>query len=751
MQDFGADPNSVLVATGPSETGNDKRKGTFILPIPAVALMGTVLTGLLTAIFARWAANAWSFPQFLLALPLLVYFPGKCLLDRTNLKLSRLEHLTVSLVLGMMVSSLVYWLAGFLAVPYLFFCWPVVALVLCFSRGGKSWPGVADCRVVVAGQHGLLFAVIGLAWVALAVAPLYYRNMTPTPEGGMTVCPIGDVAFHLSTAEELTHTIPPQSPFLSGKQLSYHYGMDLFTAMLSKWARLSVLDLTLRFVPTFLVTVALLAVFCFARAWVGSSGAAVLTAFLVMFGEDFSFVPGLWCNSTACWSAQYFGAPTTFSLYFLNPMLPALCILFSGLLCMLQYFRHGGNHSLVLTAFHFAFVLEYKVFTGVHLLLALLIAGILHLVLARDTRLLKIMAVTALPLLLLASPLLLANAAGGQQSMLFYPGLSLVVSLRELGLAGTDWGGQVIALLNRHPPTFAAVASLGILVLPGYFLGSLGLRVLAIPLLAKELLTPRPSTGPRFFLAVFVLAGPLVALTCAVVPRELPPEATYNNAVWFFIQSKYVAWIFVIEFLRPLFRLRGPVLRAGALTVILGLSIPSTVQFFHFLMALEPQVMDKNDVQLLRFLRRAGSPGAVVVTRPSPAFPLFALTKCRTPLTDRFAEEFASAHGGQASADELTRRSQDLDDFWNGWDRSELRNDILARYQVDYLVVGHMPGQDPALGACITESSRTTPPQFTIQPCFANARYFVYKVHRELQDADVCGRQRCQWVKGATR
>src|SRR5262249_39582916 len=149
---------------------------------------------------------------------------------------------------------------------------------------------------------------------------------------GMSFCHWADVPFHLSIANELTHAVPPQVPFAAGQELSYHYAMDLLAALLNRGAGLSVMDLTVRFLPTFFLTLAALSIFCFSRAWLGSGRGAALTTFLILLAEDFSFVPRLLVGRPAgggigCWSVDYFQVPSTFSLYNLNPIVPALALL----------------------------------------------------------------------------------------------------------------------------------------------------------------------------------------------------------------------------------------------------------------------------------------------------------------------------------------------------------------------------------------------------------------------------------------
>jgi hypothetical protein len=121
--------------------------------------------------------------------------------------------------------------------------------------------------------------------------------------------------------------------------------MDLVVAMFANAAGLNTRDLTLRFVPTLFLALSMLSVFCFSRGWLGSGYFGALVVFLVFFGKDFSFVPGLLQGEKGDWSVKYFSVPTVFSLFYTNPMLPALGLLFAGLFCLQSYLRERARDS----------------------------------------------------------------------------------------------------------------------------------------------------------------------------------------------------------------------------------------------------------------------------------------------------------------------------------------------------------------------------------------------------------------------
>jgi hypothetical protein len=497
------------------------------LSLPQIALGVIAALGVLTVVFGTYSATSvWSFPRFIISVVVVLYLPGKLLLDIARLRLSPLEDLALALVLGMVVSSFSFWLTSFLALANLFVLWPLAVTAAYFCRRTKIWSRIRHHRFSVNPSHLLLLAVMAGSLLPMAALPMYYRNLDLLPDGAMSFSVVNDSVFHLSIAQELTVSVPPQVPFLAGQTLSYHYAMDLLAAMLSRAARLSIADLTVRFLPTLFLVETVLAVFAFSRAWLKSGWGAVLTSLLVILGEDFSFIPGLLLQSQGTWSVEYFHVPTTVSLYYLNPMLLALAVLFAGLFCLLRFSREDGRAWLVLTALLFAALTEYKVFSAVHVLLALAVTVFIYFLLRRDTTVLRVLLLISL----LTAPLMLHALFGTQGSVGIWArieaGPYIPTALAQMGLFE-----QYVDSLSEGGPIALSTASALLLVgLPIYLLGSLGLRAIAIPQVLRGLLFPNRSTFFGLFLAVLAVLGPLISLTCTVTPKGYATEAVYNNA-----------------------------------------------------------------------------------------------------------------------------------------------------------------------------------------------------------------------------
>src|SRR5947207_12175766 len=412
---------------------------------------------------------------FVLAIILLAYMPGKVLLMALKRTLSPLEDLTLACFLGLVVSGLAYWLITYAHEARFFFLWPIgtagVFVWLCASKTKTVWrhspkPGSLSTEgaAVLRDRSGVALAgVIALGIIVLAFLPFYYANLTPRADGTMYAYPVPDVVLHIAIANELTHTIPPQAPHFSGHPLSYHYGMDVAVAMFANATRLNTRDLTLRFVPTLFLALSMLSVFCFSTSWLRSGNFGALVVFLVFFGEDFSFVPGFLRGENIDWSLRYFSVPpAVLPLFYTNPILPGLGLLFAGLFCLQRYLQERSRAWLFLTALLFVALIEVKIFTAAQIMCTLGVAAVLYLVVYRNSALFKVAACIAAVATPLVWPVLLKNKSEANVVMKFEPGLHVSQAMEAILLKDRLSGSLAFALV----------------ALPIYLVGSLGLRVI---------------------------------------------------------------------------------------------------------------------------------------------------------------------------------------------------------------------------------------------------------------------------------
>jgi hypothetical protein len=654
---------------------------------PALVAAGLVVTGLATCgvVFSlRTATSGWAFPWFLAVWWAVVHAPGSALVAATGLRLRGLDAALLASLVGVLAGSGLYWACGRLDLRELFWLWPALGVVLWLRRHRgwrprRGWP-----RPSATWEHAALCGVTLLALVPLALVPIYYGNLARLPQGGLSYQSLPDVIVHLGLARELQHSIPPQIPFLPGVALDYHYGVDLVVAMLGSAPGLDVSDLAVRFTPTVFVVLVVLAAFCFARAFLATEKGAVLFAFLVFFGEDLSYVPGWLIGSTEPWTVQFFGVPSIVSLYLLNPMLPALALLFGGLLCLLracggeEQRRAWGEVAAVL----FAGLVVYKVFAAVQLVASLGVASIVYLWRRRDRRpLLVLLATCALTL-----PLAVPMAAAGSGRLWVRPGTWpwVPAAVIRAGLHETPFGRAIFAYLDGSPGVLPA-AVFWLLALPGYLIGALGLRLVGVTTWLREAVSMREGRAGQFTVAAFVGLGPLLALTWVITPKGYPPLQTYNEAVWFFAQSKYVAWIFAVQLLCGILGPRPRWLRLLGAPLLLLLAVPSSVQYLVYQVRnTTSRSLSADEVGAIEDLERRSAPGDVVIAERELAGAVVTLTHCRARVHGVFA------WGALAPAEEQRHRFEELE-FWTAWRGGLLRRDLLRRQGARFVLVESAP------------------------------------------------------------
>jgi hypothetical protein len=657
---------------------------------------------------------------FVVAVFLLGYVPGKLLLLLLKRTPNSLEDVTLACVLGLVMSSLMYWVMTFAHQAPFYFAWPVA------TAAGFVWLQRHRLRSLLRSPATFtphkqndkrsydkalvaLAAVVVLGVGALAFLPIYYTNFTCRTDGTMRVFPVPDVLLHIAIANELTHTVPPQAPHVSGHLLSYHYGMDVAVAMFAKISGLNTVELSVRFVPTLLLALTMLSVFCFSRIWLSSGYFAALVVFLVFFGEDFSFVPGLLLGENVDWSLRYFSAPAVTGLFYTNPILPGLGLLFAGLLCLQRYLQERSGAWLFLTALLFVALIEVKIFTAAQILCSLGVAAVLYLVAYRNSELFKVAACTGVLAMPLIWPVLLKNKSEANFVMKFEPGLYVSQAMETMGIKDrlSEW------------LVFATVA------LPIYLIGSLGLRVIGVPAILNAIFRPTPKSPLRFILALFVVIGLFVALMFSITPAGW--TFRYNPVSGeFLIQSKYVAWIFAVELLQNLYRwasrrgISSTLAATGIIAIAVGLSVPSTLQ--HFLFWRDPthyfgygkpfgnQLLsyDSETLTVMDFLTKNAQPGDVVLPSDNLLAPVLALTKCRVPLG-------YFAYGIMPRSDYL-RRQRAENEFWAAWRLGKVEPALLREAAVRYVIVSKRGKDLPATIPAATSNA------------FENSEFAVFKV-----------------------
>jgi hypothetical protein len=392
-----------------------------------------------------------------------------------------------------------------------------------------------------------------------------------------------DTAFHVGVTWELATGYPPQVPGLAGVPLGYHVGPHLIRAAALRWAGTHPYDALYRFDVT-LWALALVLALRTAACAAGAPPLAIALAPWTLLATDFSFLVGLSRPGTRWWTELLRGN-ALLSLVFANSVIPALAIAL-GLVVALRRFQEKEDRGWVAAAAVLSLAVPFfKVFLAAQVLAGLAVAMLFS---SMSRRVLASIAAPAV----LATLALSAGQGGRTVSVLFDP-FNPVALAREM---------------TELPPT--SLTTLAVWALP-WLVGSLGLRIVGLPSAFAAL---RGRSAPAVVLAVVALSGWPAALFVRITA-----DGTFNEAVYFTIQSGAALWIFAALGIARL--ADSPAKRALAACLGVALALPSTIEFVWRKATTPPDVVPARVMRAMAALEIASVRGDVVLTRPFSRYP----------------------------------------------------------------------------------------------------------------------------------
>ena len=667
-----------------SQVGQGQRRAIFLgkalraLKRPSALVL--LLLAALPALLWRQQTAASSLILFPIGVVGFFVLPGLAVVRALRLRCGGEELLALALGMGLAISNVTFAAVSRAHLAWLYWLLPLSAAgYLAWRRRAVRQSGRPNASMATSL---LLVPVAGLASAMLLCMPAHAVDFTLAAGGSVTLSPPCDGTLHAAIANEVARAVPPLNPFVGDQALVYHYSTELSAAVFCKFFKLPAAAVSLRLLPTLFTTLTALAVFAFVRRLTGSRAVAFVMPLLVLLGEDFSFFPGLWKGSGGVWAAEYFSSPSVFGLYFVNPNLPALAAFFCGLVGLNHAFRNGRTHVpwLTVSAALLALAGSYKVFFGIQTLGALALATLLCTG-ARRRFVAILAAATGLCMLLLFAPM----ASLGQPKVIeLVPTLYtsyLPSSLSSLGLSNSSWLAAVAPMFAQKHVNGRGLLQLFALVVPLFVVGTLGIRLVGLPALFRSLWTRGSASPVLLFVALFVVLGYGLGLGLRVTPIDYPDS--YNNSVWFLVESKLVSWVFVAVMLGNLFKNWSPTSAAwvAALQVVF-LAAPGSVNTFKMgsqngdLWSASP-----DELVVARYFQRHVEPGANVACESTPLRRLLlGVSGMRVPLAPEF---FLMSY---LRRPELERRTADMTTFWQAWAQGHFRADLAAKYHFDYVI-----------------------------------------------------------------
>lgn len=663
--------------------------------------------------------------KFLFGLFAGVYVPGEVLCVLARLKAGRLERFTLALVFGMTASTLVYRIAGMAGLEWIFWVWLILAGFVWIGRIIAAPPTRADFSFRVT-RVGIGFAALAAVLLVFLAADNYRNGMT-LPDGSLRIhMRYYDGFTRSALVRELSHSIPPQMPFAAGLPISYHYDMNLFVSVFYKHLGLSVPDLIHRFTLTFFFAVFLLALFVFVKRWSGSGGVALLGLALVLFGSG-----GLgWAFALLSGFGGLWGMPF-FSFYYLdlaaiNPLLPALAVLFAGLFALLKYFETRSVSWIAAAAFLFAVVTGYKMPFALPILGSLAGTAVFFLARRSDPLPLRVfLAVSAATAPFLAAAYLF-NIGGIPFTYKIQFSNWIIFSLLDVKAMPLAVAWSDFVKFTALTPKTVVLALVSLVV---FFLGGFGLSLVALPSLAARTLASRLEDRMP------ALMGFMVAASCVVFFFANPylGERTRN---WVFMDlfklASLLMMIYAAFWLRGIFR-KNPRWFAVSGALLFLLSVPNTAQFVHVKNKYpSTMIVDSHFLEAARYLNDHSDPKDVIL-HSTRVFHVCYFADRRVVL-DNSPHSYLNFH---LLPEHHEERIEDVARFFASPSEN---GDVLDKYGVGYVWVkrrvdttiwsDRLPETIPVRTGAGGNGEETRESTHILELAFSNFRYALYKVVR---------------------
>lgn len=501
--------------------------------------------------------------RFTLTAAALVFGPGAAAICTLASRVAMLPRLVLSFGFGMAVAPALGHGLGKLGAIEIY---PYIATALGGSvlavwwRRSQAAPGTPPRARVAA----FLIAVLALTMGNVA----YANRIREEPDRTVLFGEYDsyDITYYAAIAAELSHTVPPESPFIAGRSLNHAFYPHLVVALIHRFGNLPILDLYFQYVwPAFLLLAAL-ACFVFVQS-IATTGVALLSAVLFITGGSLSYVvawlrpPDTHLWDGVMWSVN-FASPGASSLLF-NNWSPTLCVLFAGLYALAAAEREVSRGWLVAASACFAVTAQFKPFAYGLMLFGLVGAAALASDGTVRQRLLKTAGLT----LLLSTPYVYRMfALWNDAPATIRPAL---LSLPQIMLAKLDLGdvfyGWAASLGARGAATVVAGA---LLALPLFLIGGLGFRLFALPGVWRSLKGRADEASIFGVLGWTIVSAAVIPLVITVVP--------YFETLQFYQLALFLLPIFVA---RAAVKSRPQWQNLAVAAAIIASAVPSTSHY----------------------------------------------------------------------------------------------------------------------------------------------------------------------------
>jgi len=533
---------------------------------------------------------------FLLVLVLAVFIPGAVLLSWVKSKFSFSERLVLSFSVGLVIFTLLGFFLSLLGLRFLILPVELVFVFYFFKkkiyqefkRPGKieKWPVLA---VVIGGlTQALLMLKSGLPF-----------------KGGLAFWGVHgyDGIWHTSLIAELARAFPPQNPGFVGHLLkNYHFLTDLFIAQIHLFSQIPILDLYFRFCPLFFVFLLNSLIYIFALRWSGKKTVAFLSIFFVSIAGSFGWILPFLGFGSNNWETAFWGIQTPSS--FVNPPFGiSLIIILSGLIILDFYQRKKERILAFLLIASFGSLIGFKVYGALIFLLALELVGVWEIIRRKDFSFFTVYFASGLVSLGIFFPF--SRASTG--FLIWQPWWFIRTMIQAPDRVNWQTLELKRQVYSSHYDFFNLFVVEGIAFLIFLF-GNLSARALGF------LALPERVKKSGLLDKILFLVLPLAFLP----PIFFIQKAVPWNAIQFLYYFTFVFSFFaalatdkLLAFFKPKF------LKAVFLLILIGVSLPSTIETIHWFTAPTPTtLLEVGEVEALAFLKENSQKDDIILTYP---------------------------------------------------------------------------------------------------------------------------------------
>jgi hypothetical protein len=502
-----------------------------------------------------------------LAGAVLTFGPGAGFCFGLLAPLPRLTRIILSLTFGIAFAPMLTHALG--ACGLLAVCPHVSSALAGMALAG--WRGRAPASKTTRAS---MIAALILVLVTAGMGVTAFANRLATSRGTTVVYgeyDSYDLTYYAAIAAELSHTVPPASPFYSGRMLNHAFYPHALLAMIHRFGEVPLLDLYVRWAWPLFLTAAVLACFAFVEA-ISTTGMAFVAALLFGAGSNLAYAAGWFFTRSnwdeVVWSHNLQGAGAEVLLY--GNWTPALAAMFGGLYAVhASSKRTEGTSSgwwAVVAGALFASTVFSKPWIFASFTAALLVVVVIS---RRDKFIMRRLLIAGGVSLLVALPLLYRSAMLADDAQATFLPAFFPIPLKMMSRIGLeDW---FVSLAGRFGVTGAAQTGLAaVLAAPAFLAATLGFRLVGLPAFWGCLRRPGQH-DPVWRLVAWMAVAALVAATVLVsVPYH---ESTQIHQFALFLLTLFAA--------KGLWSLRNSRVRSIATVLAVAVAIPSTIQYLH--------------------------------------------------------------------------------------------------------------------------------------------------------------------------